>query len=54
MKALSRNDLVAAILMTVLGALFIIFQGGVIEIAMTIFGVLLIVQAVLEIGRAHV
>ena len=49
MKAQSRNDLVAAILMTVLGVLFLILKGGVISIAMTVFGVFLFVQAILDI-----
>ena len=49
MKAQSRNDLVAAILMTVIGVLFLILKAEVISIAMTIFGALLILQAVLDL-----
>ena len=49
MKAQSRNDLVSAVLMTTLGVLFIVLKAEVIQVAMTIFGALLILQAVLDL-----
>lgn len=49
MKAQSRNQLVAAILMTVLGILFIVLKNDVISIGLTVLGVMLIVQAIIDI-----
>lgn len=49
MKIKNSNKLISAILMTVIGILFIIMKMDVISIAMTVFGVMLIVQAVLDI-----
>ncbi|MBE6533873.1 MAG: hypothetical protein E7678_02755 [Ruminococcaceae bacterium] len=49
MKTQSTSKLIAAILMTVLGIMFIILKGDVISIGMTVLGIMLIVQAVLDI-----
>ena len=49
MKVKNQNKLIAAILVTVLGLLFLIWKGGVISIAMTVLGVMLLVQAVLDV-----
>lgn len=49
MKAQNQNKLVSAVLMTVLGVLFLIWKNGVVSIAMTVLGALLIVQAILDI-----
>ena len=55
MKAQNQNKLISAILMTALGVLFIIFKNEVISIAMTVLGVLLVVQAILDfIHKAYV
>ena len=43
------NNLLMSIIMIVLGILFIVFKAGVIGIAMTLFGVALIVVAVLDL-----
>ena len=49
MKKQQSNDLVMSIIMIALGVLFIVFKAGVISIAMTIFGVALLVVAVLDL-----
>jgi len=49
MKIKNSSKLISAILMAVIGVLFIIKKMDVISIAMTVFGVLLIVQAVLDV-----
>lgn len=55
MKTQSTSKLIAAILMTVLGVLFIVLKNDVISIGMTVLGTMLIVQAVLDlIGKRYV
>lgn len=49
MNVKNQNKLIGALLLTVLGILFLIWKGGVISIAMTVLGVMLIVQAVLDL-----
>ena len=49
MKSQSTSKLIAAILMTVLGILFIVFKNDIIGIGMTVLGAMLIIQAVLDI-----
>ena len=49
MKAQSQNQLISAILMTALGVLLLVLKAELIGIAMTVFGVFMIVQAVLDI-----
>ena len=49
MKTQSRNELIAAILMTVMGILFLVWKSNVISIAMTVFGIFLILQAILSL-----
>ena len=49
MKNQSKSKLVSAILMTLIGILFIILKNKVISIGMTILGVMLIVQAVIDL-----
>ena len=49
MKTQSRNELIAAILMTVMGILFLVWKTNVISIAMTVFGIFLILQAILSL-----
>lgn len=49
MKEQGRNDLIAALLMTVLGVLFLVLKADVVSVAMTILGVLLIVQALFDL-----
>jgi uncharacterized membrane protein HdeD (DUF308 family) len=49
MKIKNSSKLISAILMTLIGVLFIIKKMEIIGIAMTVFGVLLIVQAVLDV-----
>ena len=49
MKIKNSSNLISAILTTAMGVLFIIKKLDVISIAMTVFGVLLIVQAVLDV-----
>ncbi|MBQ7923824.1 MAG: DUF308 domain-containing protein [Clostridia bacterium] len=49
MKKQLSNNLIMAIIMIALGILFIIFKAGVISIAMTVFGVALLVVAVLDL-----
>lgn len=51
---LKSNKLISAILTVVLGLLFIVFKGGVIEWAMTVFGVALIVMGVLDVLKQNV
>ena len=48
MKAQNQNKLASALLMTVLGVLFIVFKNDVISVALTVLGVLLVIQAVLD------
>lgn len=43
------ENLVFSVLMIVLGVLFIVYKNGVIGIAMTVFGVALIVSAILDL-----
>ena len=55
MKSKSTSKLIAAILMTVLGILFIVFKNDIIGIGMTVLGAMLIIQAVLDlIGKNYV
>jgi uncharacterized membrane protein HdeD (DUF308 family) len=55
MKVKNQNKLIAALFLTLLGLLFLIWKGGVISIAMTVLGVMLIVQAVFDvIGKNYV
>lgn len=49
MKDQSKSKLISAILMTVIGVLFIVLKSEVISIGMTILGVMLIVQAILDL-----
>ena len=49
MKIKNSSKLISAILMTLIGVLFIVKKMDVISIVMTVFGVLLIVQAVLDV-----
>ena len=51
---LKSNKLISAILTVVLGLLFIVFKGGVISIAMTVFGVALIVMGILDVLKKNV
>ena len=55
MKTQSTSKLIAAILMTLLGILFIILKSDVISIGMTVLGIMLIVQSLLDIlGKRYV
>lgn len=55
MKVKNQNKLIAALFLILLGVLFLIWKGGVISIAMTVLGVMLIVQAVFDvIGKNYV
>lgn len=49
MKIKNSNKLISAIIMTLIGVLFLIKKAEVISIVMTVFGVMLIVQAVLDV-----
>lgn len=49
MKALTQNKFVSAVLMVVLGILFLIWKGEVISVGMTVFGALLIIQAIVDV-----
>ena len=49
MKQINQNKLILGIASVVLGILFIIMKGGVISLAMTVVGVLLIVSGVMDI-----
>ena len=51
---LKSNKLISAILTVVLGLLFIVMKGGVISIAMTVFGVALIVMGILDVLKQNV
>lgn len=53
MTTQNRNNIVAAVLMAVLGILFIVWQSKVITVCMTILGIMLLVQAVLELITRH-
>ena len=48
------NDFLTAIALIVIGALFIIYKGGVISIAMSLIGITLIVLGIIDIVRARV
>ena len=48
MKIKNQNKLITAAILIVIGVLFLALKGGVISIAMTVFGALLIIQAVLS------
>ena len=55
MKSQRINDIIAAVLLTVLGIIFIVWKSVVIGIAMTVLGVMLIVQGVIDlVGRMFV
>lgn len=55
MKSQSRNQLIAAILMTLLGILFIVLKNEVIRVGMTVLGVMLLVQALFDvIGKQYI
>lgn len=49
MKDQSKSKLISAILMAVIGILFIVLKNDVISIGMTVLGIMLIVQAILDL-----
>ncbi len=51
---LKSNKLISAILTIVLGLLFIVFKGSVIELAITIFGVAFIVMGIMDILKKDI
>ena len=54
MKAKNQNKLISAILITVLGVLFLIWKSDVISVAMTVLGVMLIVQGILDLVHKNI
>ena len=53
MKNFNSNKLISALLTMIVGILFLIWKGGIVSIAMTVAGVLLIVSAVLNLIRKN-
>ncbi len=54
MKKSNSNKLLSAILMLLVGVLFLIWKGGVVALAMTAIGVLLIVAAIMNLIRKKI
>lgn len=53
MTSQNKNNIISAVLMAVLGVLFIVWKSKVISIGMTILGVMLIIQAIIDIFGKH-
>lgn len=53
MTSQNKNNIISAVLMAVLGILFIVWHSKVISIGMTILGAMLIIQAIIDIFGKH-
>lgn len=53
-KTKKSNDFLTAVALIVIGALFVIYKGGIISIAMSLIGITLIVLGIIDIIRKSV
>ena len=52
-KTKKSNDFLTAVALIVIGALFVIYKGGIISIAMSLIGITLIVLGIIDIIRTQ-